>query len=220
MNHLLSPNYVEELLLSPKRLGKLRCTQEGKIDVFEALESHENDCGSLDLASRPPKKSLILEWKELMTPPVPSTMHDLVGKRLAEYTFQYVGRFFYGDELVEVNEERFAANFGDGASIYDDVINYDAESDNKLDKNWVNCTWFIDFLMNAGEIEKDPLRKEQLHWHKEGKKGHFFDLTRQMIDNTSQEQEYFVFKDDYTTLMWSHEIQFAEGFKVYADSCS
>lgn len=200
----LSCNYLKPLFLSSQRLHPTENAQTGKIDVFEALSNCDSTLDCLELTSRPPSKKLILEWKEVVTPIVPATMHSLVGKKLATYKFQYLGQFYYGDELVEVASEQFAATFQDGETI----CNCDLESE-----GWVNCTWLIDFLMNAEAISQNILRQEQLHWHKEGKKGHFLEINNIATDGRSQEQQYFVFKDDYQKLEWSNNIQFPASMK-------
>lgn len=186
---------MNQLLLSSQRLSSAKMLQTGKLDVFEALEKHDDDCASLDLSSRPPKKTLLLEWKEFITPATPDTMRDLSGKKLSEYKFQYLGRFTYGDEPVKVTQEIFEASLGNDKSIHHDVV----ESE-----GWVNCTWLVDFLVNAAAIQTDSLRDERLIWHKEGKKGHVLDLMRHSFDGKVQEEEHFIFKDDYQILEWSH----------------
>lgn len=190
---------MSQILLSSQRLGSVKVLQEGSLDVFEALEQHPEDCAVLDLQSRPPKKTLRLEWKEVLTPATPSSVRDLAGKKLSEYKFQYLGRFTYDDEAVEVIEEHFAADFADAEVIHQASI----ESE-----GWVNCTWLVDFLINAPAIAEDSLRDERLVWHKEGKRGHILDLTRQSTDGRHEESQHFVFKDEYKTLEWSHETTF------------
>lgn len=198
----LSDHYLKSLLLSSLRFQPSEHAQTGKIDVFEILDNlnkEDNGLNCVELTSRPPSKKLILEWKEVATPQVPSSMRDLVGKKLASCKFQYFGKFHYGEDEVNVSAEHFAASFQNGEAIYDCTL----ESE-----GWVNCTWLVDFLMNAATICQDSLRQEQLHWHKEGKKGHFLNLSSVETDSSSQEQQYFVFKDDYQTLEWSNSIQF------------
>ncbi|BDS12262.1 hypothetical protein [Aureispira anguillae] len=190
---------MNQLLLSSQRLETCKVLQNGKLNLFEALQK----IASLELVNLEvelPESSIILEWKEVQTPATPQSFKDLVGKKLGEYKFQYLGRFIQEETPVEVKKEQFVARFPT-ENITDDTIE---------NTGWVNCTWLIDFLVGADKIEKDGFRKEFLIWRKdEAKKEYTLALSRESIHKASAEQEKFVFNEDLKTIAWDHQILFS-----------
>ena len=189
---------MNQLLLSSQRLNTGKVLQTGTIDVFETLQKH-GKLDILNLKTDLPKKSLVLEWKEIKTPDTPQSFKDLVGKKLATYTFQYLGQFKYDNKVLTPATETFASSFP----------NQTIQNDQVESTGWLNCTWLIDFLMNATTIQAEPLRKEFLIWTKEGDK-HILSLSVESNDMRSAEQEKFVFSNNFTSIAWEHTTLFGQ----------
>jgi hypothetical protein len=188
---------MTELLLSSQRLEQQKVLNTGKLDLLEALEKHCN-LEIVQLENKLPKKTILLEWKEVHTPVTPTSFSDLVGKKLTEYKFQYLGRLTFDGEEIEAGKESFVADFPD-QNI----------SRTSLDSTgWVNCTWLLDFLMNAEAIQNDTLRNEKLIWRKD-KAGVTLALSRESTDARHAEQEKFVFDTKFKTVNWEHNILFS-----------
>lgn len=188
---------MTELLLSSQRLGQQKVLHTDKLDLLEALQKH-NNLEIVQLEGELPKESIMLEWKEVKTPVTPASFSDLVGKKLAEYKFQYLGRLTYKDAAIEAEKETFVADFPD-----QNISNTTLES-----TGWVNCTWLLDFLMNAEAIQNDSLRNEGLIWRK-NKEGFSLSLSRESTDARHAEQELFVFDTKFKTLNWKHNVLFS-----------
>jgi hypothetical protein len=188
---------MTELLLSSQRLGQHNVLSTGKLDLLEALQKHSN-LEIVQLEGELPKKSIILEWKEVKTPVTPASFSDLVGKKLAEYKFQYLGQLTCDGSVVEAEKETFVADFPD-----QNISNTTLES-----TGWVNCTWLLDFLMNAEAIQNDSLRNEGLIWRK-NKEGFTLSLSRESTDARHAEQELFVFDPKLKTVKWKHTVLFS-----------
>lgn len=188
---------MTELLLSSQRLEQQKVLQTGKLDLLEALQKIR-DLELVQLEGKLPKKSIILEWKEVQTPLTPTSFSDLAGKKLTEYKFQYLGQFTFDGNLVEAEKETFVANFPD-----QNISNTALES-----AGWLNCTWLLDFLMNAASIQNDSLRNEGLIWT-ESKEGFTLSLSRQSTDTRHAEQEKFLFDAKFKTLNWEHKVLFS-----------
>lgn len=188
---------MTELLLSSQRLEQEKVLHTDKLDLLEALQKHCN-LEIVQIEGKLPKKSIILEWKEVHTPVTPASFSDLVGKKLAEYKFQYLGRLTFDGDLIEAEKENFVADFPD-----QNISNTSLDS-----TGWVNCTWLLDFLVNAEAIQNDTLRNEGLIWRKD--KGAFtLSLSRESTDARHAEQEKFVFDTKFKTLNWTHHILFS-----------
>ncbi|CAA6814882.1 MAG: Unknown protein [uncultured Aureispira sp.] len=188
---------MTELLLSSQRLEQQKVLHTGKLDLLEALQKHSN-LEIVQLEGKLPAKSIILEWKEVQTPTTPASFSDLAGKKLTEYKFQYLGQFSFDGNVVEAENETFIADFPE-QNI----------SRTSLDSTgWLNCTWLLDFLMNAEAIEQDSLRNEGLIWRK-NKKGFMLSLSRESTDARHAEQEKFVFENKFKAVNWSHNALFS-----------
>ncbi len=188
---------MNQLLLSSRRLESNKVLQSGYIDVFEMLQKHENsDC--LNLSAELPEMSLTLHWKEVTTPATPESFKALSGKKLQEYKFQYLGQFKYNNLLISSESESFSSSFPDR-----NIHNCEIEN-----TGWVNCTWLIDFLMNAKSIQENPLRSERLFWQKE-KDNFVLSLSSEALDLRNAEQEKFLFNKEFTRISWSHTTLFA-----------
>ena len=188
---------MNQLLLSSQRLNAHKVLQTGSLNVFETLVQH-GDLEGLTFSAALPEKPLVLEWKEVKTPETPQSFRDLVGKKLVEYKFQYLGQFKYDGEVINPATETFASSFPNKS-----IHNNELES-----TGWVNCTWLIDFLMNAKSIQDNPLRSEMLIWRAE-KENFVLALSTEAFDNQSAEQEKFVFGDNFTTIAWEHKTLFS-----------
>jgi hypothetical protein len=188
---------MTELLLSSQRLGQQKVLNTGKLDLLEALQKLGN-LEIVQLEGKLPKKSITLEWKEVKTPVTPASFSDLVGKKLAEYKFQYLGQLTFDDTIIEAEKETFVADFPD-----QNISNTSLES-----TGWVNCTWLLDFLMNAEAIQNDSLRNEGLIWRK-NKEGFILSLSRESTDARHAEQEVFLFDPKFKTVNWKHNVLFS-----------
>jgi hypothetical protein len=189
---------MNQLLLSSQRLDSNKVLQTGEFNVFEMLRKH----GILDILNLKiavPKKALMLEWKEIKTPKTPLSFKDLVGKKLMEYKFQYLGKFKYDGKYIDPATETFASSFPD-RNIYNNEIK---------STGWLNCTWLIDFLMNAAAIQANTLRQEFIIWNEEDK-NYSLSLSTEAADMRSAEQEKFVFRNDFTTMTWEHMTLFSQ----------
>lgn len=188
---------MTELLLSSQRLEQQKVLHTGKLDLLEALQKQCN-LEIVDIEGKLPKKSIVLEWKEVQTPVTPASFSDLAGKKLTEYKFQYLGKLSIDCDVIEVEKENFISDFPD-----QNIANTSLDS-----TGWVNCTWLLDFLMNAEAIQNDTLRNEGLIWRKD--KGTFtLSLSRESTDARHAEQEKFVFDNKFKTLNWTHRILFS-----------
>jgi len=188
---------MTELLLSSQRLGQQKILDTGKLDLLEALQKHSN-LEIVQLEGKLPKKSIMLEWKEVKTPVTPTSFSDLVGKKLAEYKFQYLGQLTFDNHVVAAEKETFVADFPD-----QNISNTSLES-----TGWLNCTWLLDFLMNAEAIQNDSLRNEGLIWRK-NKEGFLLALSRESTDARHAEQEIFVFDPKFKIVNWKHRVLFS-----------
>lgn len=188
---------MTELLLSSQRLEQEKVLHTDKLDLLEALQKHSN-LEIVQIEGKLPKKSIMLEWKEVRTPLTPTSFSDLAGKKLTEYKFQYLGRLTFDCEVIEAGTETFVADFPD-----QNISNSSSDS-----TGWVNCTWLLDFLMNAEAIQNDTLRNEGLIWRKD-KKGVTLSLSRESTDARHAEQEKFIFDTKFETINWAHRILFS-----------
>lgn len=189
---------MNQLLLSSQRLDTGKILQTGSIDVFETLQKH----GKLDilhLKTDFPKKALVLDWKEVKTPSTPSSFKDLVGKKLSNYPFQYLGQFKYDNKVLTPAKEVFASSFPNQSIQNDQVEN----------NGWLNCTWLLDFLMNANKIQAEPLRKEFLIWSQESN-NYILSLSVESADMRSAEQEKFLFSNNFSSIAWEHQTLFSK----------
>lgn len=189
---------MNNLLLSSQRLGANKILQTGELNITELLEKQGKE-ELVQLKNTLPKKALTLQWKEVKTPETAPSFRDLAGKKLAEYQFQYLGQFYYGGQLISATSEIFEASFPG-----QNINNTSVES-----TGWLNCTWLIDFLMNADAIQKDSLRQEFLIWTQEGKKASI-SLSAQASDKRSAEQQKFVFDNNFKTITWEHHTLFGQ----------
>ncbi len=189
---------MSELLLSAQRLSQEKVLQTGKLNVLETLENHR-ELEIVILERKRFKQELELEWKEIHTPNTPKSYQDLVGKKLGEYKFQYLGRFLVDGQPVKVKEENFSTRINS-----DDVTNDSLENE-----GWVNCTWLIDFLMRAERIQHDSTSNEQLSLYNKGKRL-ILELHREATDKSSIEQERFSFSKDLEDLIWEHDTLFVQ----------
>ncbi|WMX17225.1 MULTISPECIES: hypothetical protein [unclassified Aureispira] len=187
---------MTELLLSSQRLAEQKVWCTGKLDLFDALQKHHN-LKIIDFAAELPQESIFLEWKEVQTPVTPASVSDLVGKKLTEYKFQYLGQLSSNGTLVEVEKEIFQADFPE-----QNISKTSLDSTGSL-----NCTWLLDFVMNAPAIQEDTLRNERLIWRKE-KEGFVLALSRESTDGRHAEQEKFIFDAELKVVNWEHQILF------------
>jgi len=188
---------MTELLLSSQRLEEQKVLQTGQLDLLEILQKQGN-LERVQLEGKLPKKSIFLEWKEVSTPVTPASFSDLVGKKLTEYTFQYLGQFTVDGQVVEAKKETFIADFPD-----QNISRASLDS-----TGWLNCTWLIDFLMNAEAIQDDSLRNEGLIWRK-NKEGFVLSLSRESMDARHAEQEKFLFDTKFEAVNWEHNALFS-----------
>ncbi|MGH1339315.1 MAG: hypothetical protein ACRBFS_24565 [Aureispira sp.] len=189
---------MSQLLLSAQRLAQGNVLQTGQLNVFEALKGHK-DLEVVIVEQENFQQELVLEWQEVRTPRTPDSYKDLVGKKLGEYKFQYLGRFLVNGTPVEVKAENFTSRFAKDDITNDDVVN----------EGWVNCTWLVDFLTRAARIQHDSNSDEQLSWY-EQEGCRVLELHRDVTDKTSSEQERFIFSEDLKELTWEHETWFAQ----------
>lgn len=189
---------MSQILLSSQRLAQEKTLQTGQFSIFKAFKEKKG-LENIIIEQEKFKQELILEWKELRTPSTPSSYKDLAGKKLGEYKFQYLGRFLVDGKAVEVKEENFTNRFA-----HQDITNDSLENE-----GWVNCTWLLDFLTRAEQIQEDGTRDEQLSWYeKDGCQ--VLELHRDTTDGSSNEQERFIFSKDLKELTWEHEVLFAQ----------
>ena len=181
---------LNHLLLSSERLSEQKVLATGSLSMFELLQKHSTD--NIDLQAAIPPSALELEWKETPTPTTPNSMSDLVGKKMARYKFQYLGRFKYEGKIITSSHETFASAV-DEKTIQNHAIN---------GEGWVNCTWLVDLLMNA-TTKPD----EFIAWE-EHNDNWVLTLRYQSIGKTSTEHQKFVFSNDFTSLHWEHTIAF------------
>ncbi len=167
------------------------------MDVFGLLKRHESlEC--IQLEAPIPSNKLSLHWKELSTPKTALSFRDLAGKKLSDYKFQYLGHFQYGDQEINTVSESFSADFSE-RRIHDCSVQT---------TGWVNCTWLIDFLINAESIEIDPLRNEKLCW-KQDKKTISLSLDTKAIDSSHTEHQKLCFNKEFDAVSWQHFTLFA-----------
>jgi hypothetical protein len=188
---------MTELLLSSQRLEQQRVLCTGKLDLLETLQKY-SDLEIVQFEGKLPKKAINLEWKEVKTPVTPTSFSDLAGKKLTEYKFQYLGKFSFDYDLIEAEKETFIANFPD-----QNISNTSLDS-----TGWVNCTWLLDFVMNAEAIQNDSLRNERLILRK-NKEGFTLALSRESTDGRHAEQEKIIFDPKFKTVNWEHNVLFS-----------
>ncbi|MFK7795810.1 MAG: hypothetical protein AB8E82_00045 [Aureispira sp.] len=197
MSELLLPD-VSGLSLSSERLATDAPLQEGEINVFETLKKHKK-LPQVIVEEDDFKQELILKWKEIRTPRTLPGYKDLVGKKLAEYKFQYLGQFVLNGNPVNIEQEKFINRF-----TKEKITKETIES-----SGWCNCTWLIDFLANAKGIGQDTTRDEQLSWYSNDETW-VLELHRKSIGDTSRDQEHFAFDKDLKKLRWKHVTWFAQ----------
>ncbi len=182
---------MNDLLLSSQRLSDQKVLATGSFDVLERLQKNRAD--SVHLEMQIPFVKLELEWKEVLTPATSASFKDLVGKKMAEYKFQYLGQFKYNGKVIGKVTEAFSSAFVD-QNIQEQL----SESN-----TWVNCTWLVDFLMNAQNKtnEKIILRLEGDQM--------VLALSTQATDGKSAEQQKYIFAANFETLAWEHHALFA-----------
>ena len=70
---------------------------------------------------------MFLHWNEVLTPAIPISFRDLVGKKLLDYKFQYLGKFKFDNKIIEPEAETFKSDFPDrnihNWQIFDGVRN-------------------------------------------------------------------------------------------------
>lgn len=188
---------MSQLLLSAQRLAQETILQTGQINVFEALKKQKK-LDVITLEQEDFKQELVLEWQEVHTPSTPNSYSSLIGKKLGEYKFQYLGRFLVDGKAVEIEGENFTNRFST------EVIT----NDNMNNEGWVNCTWLIDFLTRAETIQHDHCSNEQLSLYEKDDRL-VVELHRDVTGRSSSEQERFIFSKDLEQLTWEHEVMFA-----------
>ncbi len=188
---------MNQILLSSERLNLNKVLSTGYFDVFELIKQHQS-LSCLQLETEIPNLTLSLHWKELSTPETPHSFKDLAGKKLSDYKFQYLGNFQYQDQVIPALSESFRSDFTE-QTIHDCSVET---------TGWFNCTWLVDFLMNAPSIDKDPLRKEKLFWRQEND-SFCLSLSSEAIDYRHAEQQKFSFQLDYSSVSWQHLTLFA-----------
>lgn len=187
---------MNHLLLSSTRLHESKVLETGQLNVVEWLQEYA-DLDIIHLEAPLPEEALMLEWKEVSTPYTSSAMRDLVGKKLASYKFQYLGQFSYLDKAIEAKQESFLSSFP-SQPIHK----------SKLETTgWFNCTWLIDFLVQAPKIAQDSLRNEFLTWRADDTR-FLLSLSSENSNEGSAEQEMFVFDNCFETLSWEHTTLF------------
>lgn len=192
MSDLLLPD-VTGLSLSSKRLTTDTPLQEGELNVFEALNNHK-DLPNVIVEQDDVKQKLILKWKEVRTPHTLPGYEDLVGKKLGEYKFQYLGQLWLNDKLITIEQEQFMNCF-----TKEKITKETIEK-----PEWCNCTWLVDFLVNAKNIGA-----EQLSWYAKDEMW-VLELHRRSIGDSSRDQEHFTFDKEFKTLSWKHVTWFAQ----------
>jgi len=188
---------MEQLVLSGQNLNQQRVLETGTLNISSLLDQQAKDKDWIQVRSALPKGDLQLEWKEVRTPSIASGLQDLVGKKMLNYNFQYIGRFSYNGVLITRASETFEANFP-----AQNIHKTTRESD-----GWVNCTWLVDGLVNAAKINGDALRKELLIWD-QNPDGYCLSLSNESIDYKHGEQQKFLFAEDFNSLAWEHLILF------------
>lgn len=188
---------MNQLVLSGQRLSQAKVLQTGTLNVFEALKQHQGlSCVHLEVEL--PEIELGLNWKESKTPAVAGGFSDLVGKKMTEYKFQYLGQFVVGGQAVNVAVENFASNFPD-RPIHQVAV----ES-----IGWLNCTWLVDFLMNAKAIDESTIRHETLSLKQENG-GYRLSLSNKGYNGKHVEQQHLLFDGDFKTVAWDHVVLFS-----------
>ena len=187
---------MNQLVLSSQRLKSNKILNSGILDVFELLQQHESlDC--VKLSADIPEKGLFLHWNEVLTPAIPLSFKDLVGKKLLDYKFQYLGQFKFDNTIIEPESESFKSDFPDR-----NIHNCEIES-----TGWVNCSWLVDFLLNAKDIQENSLRSEMLFWKKE-QNNLVLSLSVEAMDMRSAEQQKFIFGKNFSSIIWQHNTLF------------
>ena len=74
---------------------------------------------------------------------------------------------------------------------------------------WVNCSWLVDFLLNAKDIQENSLRKEMLFWKKE-QNNLVLSLSVEAMDMRSAEQQKFIFGENFSSIIWQHNTLFGK----------
>ena len=140
---------MNQLILSSTNLEKEKPLNNGNIHLSEILIKLDSES---IFVTGSPNCDISLLWKEIRTPRIPDSFIDLVGKKFTTYKFQYLGKFIMNGQSIHRSQESYSTSFSDKR-----IVSNLSESD-----GWVNCTWFLDFIMNADKINNDTLRSEKL----------------------------------------------------------
>ena len=200
---------MKKLLFTSVNLAENPALANGSLNPFKLLRQY-SELDNIEIAAALPSVAIKLHWSEVKTPAVNINLgKEILGGRLLDYKFQYVGSFSKADEPIickdwkspkqEAAYELFDASLGN-RTVYQ----------TKLEGNGnCNCTWLIDLLQNAPKIATDSLRSDKIHWKKTRDDFRLI-LTALDLDGKISEVQEFIFSPDFQYVKWEHRVAIAE----------
>lgn len=185
---------MNQLFLSSSNLEKEKPLNKGNIHLSEILIKLDSES---IFVNGSPSNDISLLWKEIRTPRIPDSFIDLVGKKFTTYKFQYIGQFIIDGQSIHRSQESYSTSFTDKR-----IVSNLTESD-----GWVNCTWFLDFILNAETISDDGLRSEKLFIDYQSNSIHFT-LSNQSFDGNVSEKQSLIISDH--EVRSAHQVVFTD----------
>lgn len=192
---------MEKFLLTSRNLANSKRQGAGQLSVFEQLQRIA-DFENVHIDADFPEQELILHWEECFTPLYATrSFRELISAKLYSYKFQYLAAFEFGEQKIKC-----------GGTEGSNCETFAARMENRLvfrsltqESKQCNCTWLIDFLLNAESIASDPLRNEKIIWQ-QTRIGYELVLEQSQNKGKITERQIFSFQNQFESLSWGHDI--------------
>jgi len=193
---------MEKLILTSNNFAQTKRQGKGSFSVFEKLEKIAN-FENVYIEAAIPALELFLHWEECYTPNMlNAAFMPLISPKLYGYKFQYLANFSldgntlsYGDETNSNACELFEAKMNNNLVFRSETQVADC----------CNCSWLVDFLLQAARIASDTLRSEKLIWQ-ESAQGLEFVLESEQNDKKITERQIISFQNNFQSVSWQHRI--------------
>lgn len=193
---------MEKLILTSNNFAQTKRQAKGSFSVFEKLEKIA-DFDNVYIEATIPKLELFLHWEECHTPNIlNAAFMPLISPKLYGYKFQYLANFSLdGNTLAYGDDNNTNACESFEAKMNETIV---FRSETQVAES-CNCSWLVDFLMQAARIASDPLRSEKLIWQ-ESSKGFEFVLESEQNDKKIIERQIISFQNNFQSVSWHHHI--------------
>lgn len=192
---------MEQFLLTSRNLSRKKSQGSGQLKFFEKLRA----IAAIDnvyIEAAIPEKELLLNWNEFYTPTYAvNGFKKLISDKLYSYNFQYLVSFNYDDDSM-VSHADEPHNMEGFSALLDEQVVFRSKSE---ESERCNCTWLIDFLLHAANIEKDCLREERLIWQATAT-GYEIVLELNRMYSEAKERQVISFQNQFKTVSWNHYV--------------